>query len=281
MSTQLKVVQPVSPSQPLSGRGTALHIHGLKKSFGDREVLHGLDLDIQSGEFVALVGRSGCGKSTLLRLIAGLDKPTSGEIRFDDAVQNGVNPDVRVMFQDSRLLPWQRVLANVAIGLPRDRLAGAQEVLAQVGLEDRRSDWPAQLSGGQRQRVALARALVHHPLLLLLDEPLGALDALTRIGMQDLIERLWTAGGFTALLVTHDVQEAIALADRIILIDEGRIALDRRVTLPRPRVRGSVAFAALEESILRHVLQQPPTEPETPFGDLSLTTTVAQVHWAI
>lgn len=281
MPTQLKVVTPASASVPTPVRGTALHIEGVKKSFGEREVLHGLDLHIEGGEFVALVGRSGCGKSTLLRLIAGLETPTAGEIRFEDNVQYGVNPDVRIMFQDSRLLPWQRVLANVALGLPRDRLAGAQEVLGQVGLEDRRNDWPAQLSGGQRQRVALARALVHHPRLLLLDEPLGALDALTRIGMQDLIERLWIAGGFTALLVTHDVQEAIALADRIILIDEGRIALDRRVNLPRPRLRGSAVFAALEESILRHVLQQEPTEPETPFGDLSLTTTVAQVHWAI
>jgi sulfonate transport system ATP-binding protein len=157
------------------------------------------------------------------------------------------------MFQDARLLPWKRVKDNITLGL---RGADALGVLRQVGLADRALDWPARLSGGQRQRVALARALIHDPQLLLLDEPLGALDALTRIGMQGLIETLWRERRFTALLVTHDVQEAVALADRVVLIEDGRIALDLRIDLPRPRERGSAAFAALEARILDRVLRR-------------------------
>jgi sulfonate transport system ATP-binding protein len=144
---------------------------------------------------------------------------------------------------------------NVALGLPRESDAAAAAALRQVGLEDRAAEWPAVLSGGQRQRVALARALAHQPQLLLLDEPLGALDALTRIDMQRLIEGIWQACGFTALLVTHDVQEAVALADRVVLIEDGRITLDRRIDLPRPRSRGNPAFAQLEEEILARVLR--------------------------
>jgi sulfonate transport system ATP-binding protein len=161
-----------------------------------------------------------------------------------------------MMFQDARLLPWKSVAQNVALGLPGQARAQAAEVLRLVGLGDRGSDWPAQLSGGQRQRVALARALVHRPGLLLLDEPLGALDALTRIGMQQLIEDIWRRDGFTAVLVTHDVGEAVALADRILVIDEGRVVLDERVELARPRSRGSAAFAALEARVLRVVMKQ-------------------------
>jgi sulfonate transport system ATP-binding protein len=160
------------------------------------------------------------------------------------------------------------VLDNVALGLPRERRAEAAEVLAQVGLADRANEWPARLSGGQRQRVALARALVHHPRLLLLDEPLGALDALTRLEMQALIESLWRRLGFTALLVTHDVSEAIALADRVVLVEDGRITLDQRVPLARPRQRGSAAFAQLEEAVLRRVMQQQSpasSDAELPF----------------
>jgi sulfonate transport system ATP-binding protein len=216
-------------------------------------VLHAVDLQIEAGEFVAVVGRSGCGKSTLLRLIAGLEPATGGRIRFGES---GAAPETRIMFQDARLLPWKRVLDNVALGLPRASTAAAN-ALRQVGLEERRGEWPAVLSGGQRQRVALARALVHDPELLLLDEPLGALDALTRIEMQQLIESLWQERGFTALLVTHDVQEALALADRVVLIEDGRIALDERIALPRPRVRGNPLFAQLEERILARVLQRP------------------------
>jgi sulfonate transport system ATP-binding protein len=169
------------------------------------------------------------------------------------------------MFQDARLLPWKRVVDNVALGLPPERRGDALKVLEQVGLADRANDWPARLSGGQRQRVSLARALVHNPRLLLLDEPLGALDALTRIEMHRLIENLWRASGFTALLVTHDVQEAVALADRVILIEDGRIALDEVIHLPRPRSQGDAAFAALEKRILDRVLQKPAAPERASF----------------
>jgi sulfonate transport system ATP-binding protein len=232
-------------------RGLAVRLRQVDKAFGERGVLHGIDLDIEPGEFVAIVGRSGSGKSTLLRLVAGLDAPTSGLLTLD-----GPASDVRIMFQDARLLPWKRVADNIALGLEGgDAPARARGALAQVGLPERAHDWPAVLSGGQRQRVALARALVHAPRLLLLDEPLGALDALTRVEMQRLIEDLWREHGFTALLVTHDVGEAVALADRVLLVEDGRIAHDERVTLARPRSRANPVFAATEERVLQRVLQ--------------------------
>jgi sulfonate transport system ATP-binding protein len=240
-----------------TGRGESLSVQGLNKSFGAREVLRNTQLDVKPGQFIVLVGRSGCGKSTLLRLVAGLDSATSGRIELDGKVLSGLSGSTRIMFQEARLLPWKRVIDNVALGLPPERRADALKVLAQVGLEDRANDWPARLSGGQRQRVSLARALVHNPRLLLLDEPLGALDALTRVEMHRLIEDLWQANGFTALLVTHDVQEAVALADRVILIEDGRIALDEPIALARPRSQGDAAFAALEKRILDRVLQKP------------------------
>ncbi|NYH98719.1 ATP-binding cassette domain-containing protein [Cupriavidus plantarum] len=240
--------------------GVALHVQQVVKRYNGREVLHGIELQTKPGEFVAIVGRSGCGKSTLLRLVAGLEGSDDGAITFDGKNGRAQREDIRVMFQDARLLPWKRVLDNVALGLSKERVPDAAQVLAQVGLAERAQEWPARLSGGQRQRVALARALVHHPRLLLLDEPLGALDALTRIEMQGLIESLWRRLGFTALLVTHDVSEAIALADRVVLIEDGRIALDERVDLPRPRQRGSVAFAQLEERVLRRVMQHEGSE---------------------
>jgi sulfonate transport system ATP-binding protein len=244
-------------------------------------VLSHTEITITPGEFVAIVGRSGCGKSTLLRLVAGLESPTTGSLRIDGEEITGLREDTRIMFQDSRLLPWRRVYDNVALGLPPAQRSRANEVLAQVGLGDRGGDWPARLSGGQRQRVSLARALVHNPRLLLLDEPLGALDALTRIEMHQLIEGLWQRKGFTALLVTHDVQEAVALADRVILIEDGRIALDERIELARPRVRGSAAFAALEARVLNRVLSKDGHEPSNERGDHSLFASVAQVRWAI
>ncbi len=229
--------------------GLALKLRGVAKSFGTRHVLQDLDLSIAPGEFVALVGRSGCGKSTLLRLIAGLDAPSAG------LVEAGAPQERRLMFQDARLLPWKRVVDNVALGLEgSDARPRAMEALAQVGLAGRGDDWPATLSGGQRQRVALARALVHRPRLLLLDEPLGALDALTRLEMHRLIEQLWRRHGFTALLVTHDVAEAVALADRVLLIDRGGIALDATVALPRPRSRAAPGFAELEDRVLCHIV---------------------------
>jgi sulfonate transport system ATP-binding protein len=234
--------------------GLALTLRGVDKSFGPRHVLQNLDLNVAPGEFVALVGRSGCGKSTLLRLIAGLDKPSAG------SVEAGAADERRLMFQDARLLPWKRVVDNVALGLTgRNAKTRAMEALEQVGLAGRGDEWPATLSGGQRQRVALARALVHRPRLLLLDEPLGALDALTRLEMHRLIEQLWQRHGFTALLVTHDVAEAVALADRVLLIDRGGIALDATVSLPRSRSRAAPGFAELEDRVLRHIIGGPAT----------------------
>jgi sulfonate transport system ATP-binding protein len=231
-------------------RGAHLVLRGLGKQYAGRTVLDRVDLKIKPGEFVAVVGRSGCGKSTLLRAIAGLEQPDSGQVKIGGG---GARPEVRMMFQDARLLPWKTVLDNVALGLPDGR-ERARAALASVGLEARAGEWPAVLSGGQRQRVALARALVHRPQLLLLDEPLGALDALTRIEMQRLIESLWLERGFTAVLVTHDVQEAVVLADRVLLIEDGRLALDVPVGLARPRARGSVDFGALEKQVLDKVL---------------------------
>ena len=253
-------IEKVLSATPVASHGIDVRCRGLSKSFGDLEVLKNIDLEITQGEFVAIVGRSGCGKSTLLRLVAGLEQSTEGHITFDGANQSGLNNDVRIMFQDARLLPWKNVLDNVALGLSLREFSRAREVLGQVGLVDRADDWPGVLSGGQRQRVALARALVHEPRLLLLDEPLGALDALTRIEMQSLIERLWRRNGFTALLVTHDVQEAVALADRVILVENGRIALDQRIDLPRPRERGTAAFAEIEGRVLSRVLNVAPPE---------------------
>ena len=251
-------------------RSVGIDIAGLSKRYAQRVVLDGLGLHIRAGQFVAIVGRSGCGKSTLLRLVAGLESPSAGRVEFERDAGAAV-PDIRIMFQEARLLPWKRVLDNVALGLPKDKQGDARRALEQVGLAERAHDWPAVLSGGQRQRVALARALVHEPQLLLLDEPLGALDALTRIEMQQLIEAVWRARGFTGLLVTHDVDEAVALADRVVLIEDGRIVLDVPVDLPRPRQRGSAAFAGLVERVLRRVLQQPdavaalaPAQPEAP-----------------
>jgi sulfonate transport system ATP-binding protein len=263
-------------------RGVALEAKSLSKQYGQRTVLDRAQLHVAPGEFVAIVGRSGCGKSTLLRLVAGLEAASGGSLLIAGTPHKGLREDTRIMFQEARLLPWKRVIDNVALGLPPERRADAIKVLEQVGLGERQNDWPARLSGGQRQRVALARALVHQPDLLLLDEPLGALDALTRIEMHALIEGLWQRNGFTALLVTHDVQEAVALADRVVLIEDGVIALDVRVDLARPRHRGDAAFAALEERILNRVLQRAPLN-ETPAYDEPPWPGVAAhgLRWAI
>ena len=246
------------PAVRLNSSGSTVRLRKVRKAFGQHTVLHEIDLDIQAGQFVAIVGRSGCGKSTLLRLLAGLDQPTGGQIRIDN-LDAGWNDRVRLMFQEPRLLPWQRVAANVEVGLSHtfnsdSRRRQTIEALAQVGLAERAAAWPAILSGGQKQRVALARALVSHPRLLAFDEPLGALDALTRIEMQALIEQVWQDKGFTAIVVTHDVSEAVALADRILLLDMGRIAMDIPVNLPRPRRRGDPQAAAIEGQILDRLL---------------------------
>lgn len=231
----------------------AFSFRNVAKQFGGKAVLQGINLDVHEGQFVAVIGKSGCGKSTLLRLLAGLDKPTSGELVHGAGTTD--QKRTRIMFQEPRLLPWARVIANVEVGLTGIEKGEAArkkslEILAEVGLADRGGEWPAVLSGGQRQRVALARALVGHPSILALDEPLGALDALTRIEMQQLLERIWLAKKFTAVLVTHDVTEAVALADRVVVIDSGKIALDLTIPVERPRRHASPELAFFERQIL-------------------------------
>src|SRR4051794_38277695 len=251
---------PRSEPAPPAPRGLAITARYLAKSFGGHPVLRGINVHVPAGQFVAIVGRSGCGKSTLLRLLLNLDQPSGGEFWFGDREGQKPGPRaVRVMFQEPRLLPWASVLGNVEVGLGEERMSPdardrALAALREVGLADRRDEWPSVLSGGQKQRVALARALVSRPRVLAFDEPLGALDALTRISMQRLLERVWLDQGFTAIMVTHDVAEAVALADRVLVIEEGRIAHDVVVNTARPRERGSAELAGLEGSILSHLL---------------------------
>jgi sulfonate transport system ATP-binding protein len=215
----------------------------IRRRFGAREVLRGIELDLAEGEFVALLGRSGSGKSTLLRILAGLDPEAEG---------HAVVPDRRaVVFQDARLLPWLHLLENVTLGLrDRDAAASGCRALAEVGLEDRVGDWPKNLSGGEAQRVALARALVREPGLLLLDEPFGALDALTRIKMHELLQHLCDRHHPTVLLVTHDVDEAILLADRVLVLTDGQISLDLAVAIEGPRRRDNPQMVELRARLL-------------------------------
>ncbi len=223
----------------------AVRVQQLVRGFGDRTVLDGLDLEIGAGEFVALLGRSGSGKSTLLRALAHLDRDVSGTGLVD------VPENSSVVFQDARLLPWQRVLANVVLGLHGpDAEARGRAALAEVGLAGRERAWPNELSGGEQQRVALARALVSEPALLLADEPFGALDALTRLRMHGLLRELCARHRPAVLLVTHDVDEAITLADRVLLLDAGRIVVDRAIDLPAPRSHRQPGFLAYRESLL-------------------------------
>ena len=220
-----------------------VRIRDLRRSFGDRRVLDGLDLDIASGEFVALIGRSGSGKSTLLRTLAGLDRDTAGEV--------SVEGTVAVAFQEPRLVPWKRVLANICLGLRvEDPAAAARTALAEVGLTERADAWPLTLSGGEAQRASLARALVREPRLLLLDEPFSALDALTTITMHRLVVRLWAHHQPSVLLVTHDVDEALTLADRVLVLANGRIGYSCRIDVPRPRDRNQSQLAGLRTRLL-------------------------------
>ncbi|MFD8249497.1 ABC transporter ATP-binding protein [Nocardia sp. NPDC059691] len=225
-------------------RGVGVQVRGLTRGFGERTVLDGITLTIPAGQFVALLGRSGSGKSTLLRALAGLDYDVAGSGTLR------VPAKTSVVFQDSRLLPWQRVLANVLYGQPRSRKAAAVRVLTEVGLAGRERAWPNQLSGGEQQRVSLARSLVGEPDLLLADEPFGALDALTRIKMHELLRQLIRRRRPTVLLVTHDVDEAIALADRVLVLDEGRITVDVPVDLPAERDPSLPEFQRVRRALL-------------------------------
>ncbi|MDR3177192.1 MAG: ATP-binding cassette domain-containing protein [Desulfovibrio sp.] len=234
--------------------GVEVRVCGLEKSYAGRIVLDSLSFSMRPGEFAAVVGRSGCGKSTLLRHLVGLELPDAGEVLVNGQRRACLHADTRIMFQEDRLLPWKTVLHNVSLGLGEAGMPAARAALAAVGLADRADDWPAVLSGGQKQRVSLARALAHAPSFLLLDEPMGALDALTRLEMQRLIEELWLERRFTALLVTHDVGEAITLADRIILLENGRIARDLAVDLQRPRRRNAKEFGRLEVEVLEWIM---------------------------
>ncbi len=221
-----------------------VEVRDLTRRFGDRVVLDSLRLRIPHGQFVALLGRSGSGKSTLLRALAGLDYDVAGSGTLR------VPAKTSVVFQDSRLLPWQRVLANVLYGQPRSRREAGLRVLAEVGLAGRERAWPTELSGGEQQRVSLARSLVGEPDLLLADEPFGALDALTRIKMHELLRELIRRHGPTVLLVTHDVDEAIALADRVLVLDEGRIGVDLPVDLPGERDPSLPEFQKIRRTLL-------------------------------
>ncbi|CRZ18574.1 ABC transporter ATP-binding protein [Mycolicibacterium neworleansense] len=227
---------------------TVVEVQGLHRAFGEQQVLENLELQIADGEFVAMLGRSGSGKSTLLRVLAGLDGQVTGSVR--------VPRSRAVVFQNPRLLPWRRALANVTFALPDagpdapTRTARGRSALEEVGLAEKTRAWPLSLSGGEAQRVSLARALVREPDLLLLDEPFGALDALTRLKMYGLLHELWSRRHMAVLHVTHDVDEAILLADRVVVLSGGQVSLDRRVDLPFPRTRSDDGFDELRRVLL-------------------------------
>ncbi|WCB96205.1 Aliphatic sulfonates import ATP-binding protein SsuB [Baekduia alba] len=218
-------------------------VRNLRRDYGERTVLRELDLDIAPGEFVALLGKTGCGKTTLLRVLAGLDPATAGTVEAPGRPA--------VVFQEPRLLPWKRVLDNVTLGQKGGGIKdAARQALQEVGLEAHADAWPLTLSGGEAQRAALARALVREPQLLLLDEPFAALDALTRIKMHALVSALWRRHRPAVLLVTHDVDEALLLADRVIVMADGRIAHHERIEADHPRDRTDDWFEGLRTDLL-------------------------------
>jgi NitT/TauT family transport system ATP-binding protein len=231
--------------------------HAYAVKAGTLPVLDDVSLRVAPGELVAILGPSGCGKSTLLRLLAGLERPASGDVTVDGEPITAPDPEHALVFQDPTLFPWRTVWQNVAIGPQargrlKDERERIDEAIALVGLEGFEDARPQQLSGGMAQRAALARALVNRPSLLLLDEPLGRLDALTRLSMQRELLRLWETGGFTALLVTHDVDEALVLADRVVVMSPrpARILADLPVEVARPRAHDDARLIALRREIL-------------------------------
>jgi sulfonate transport system ATP-binding protein len=257
MTNQKSLAIPVE-----SLNGAAVVATNVRRGFQGRDVLRNVNLTIEGDEFVALLGRSGSGKSTLLRILGGLDADYEGAVLV---------PQRRaVVFQEARLVPWLRVLANVVLGLSPRRQGRSVlrqrglDALREVELDQHAHDWPLTLSGGEAQRVALARALVREPQLMLLDEPFGALDALTRIRMQSLLQRLCERHRPAVLLVTHDVDEAILLADRVTVLVDGVIALDVPVDIERPRNRGDARFIDLRNRLLREL----GVEERAPFTSL-------------
>jgi sulfonate transport system ATP-binding protein len=238
------------------------------------QALSGVSLAVQEGEILAIVGGSGCGKSTLLRLAAGLDRPTHGTIAVDGTVIDAPHPYVGIVFQEPRLLPWLTVADNIGFGLgdvaKEERRDRVERVLQRIGLAGYGPRWPRELSGGQAQRVAIARALVTQPKVLLLDEPFSALDAFTRISLQDALLALWDAQKPTLVIVTHDVEEGVALADRVVVMQPhpGRLFAEMRVDLARPRDRLSDSFVAAERKVLRALDGSlSPTESATTRSD--------------
>ncbi|MCK6403234.1 MAG: ABC transporter ATP-binding protein [Sphaerotilus natans subsp. sulfidivorans] len=238
-------------------------------------VLQKIDLTVQPGEFVSIVGSSGCGKSTLLRLVVGLEADYQGELLLDGARIAGTSLDRGIVFQEHRLFPWLNVEQNIALGLINAELPESEkrrsiaEHIALVGLKGFETAYPHQLSGGMSQRVAIARALVNRPRVLLLDEPFGALDALTRSHLQQELVRIWAAEGITAILVTHDVEEAVFLGDRVVVMEPrpGRIRRIVPVDLARPRDRASLAFARIKDDVLQEFGGEAPRRISPAFSD--------------
>ncbi len=271
LNSNIFAFRPVDGMMPASSKPPApvVQLRGFTRKFGKHVVLDGIDLDIAEGEFVALLGRSGSGKTTLLRTLAGLDASDEGNVKLPNARA--------VVFQEPRLLPWKRVWENVLLGYDMRALGGsqkaralAQKALAEVGLDHRVNVWPATLSGGEAQRAALARALVREPKLLLLDEPFASLDALTRMKMQGLVAALCRAHSPAVLLVTHDVDEAIALADRVLVLAEGKLIVERRIDLPPTRHAGHPDFIALRQYFLSALgveMENPVVVPAAASGD--------------
>lgn len=238
-----------------SGDDLVVDLRSVNKRFGEQVILDNVDLRIRRGEFVALLGQSGSGKTTLLRILLSLDHANEGSVRVTDSRT--------IVFQEPRLLPFIKVWKNVLVGLAGLDRQRAVDALREVGLESKSDRWPRSLSGGEAQRVALARALVRTPELLLADEPFASLDALTRLRMQWLVQELWTEHNPAILLITHDVDEAVLLADRILVLKAGRLSVDVQVNLPRPRLRASPGFASLTAMLLAElgVLEAPEVAP--------------------
>lgn len=289
------LAQPERAATPAAPGGAAarsggLAIRGIGKHYQlegqSRTVLRNIDLRIQPGEFVAIVGPSGCGKSTLLRLISGLDNDYQGSIELDGLRITGTSLDRGIVFQDHRLLPWLTVEKNIELALlnrdlaPRAKAALVAEFIALVNLQGFEKAYPHQLSGGMAQRAAIARGLVNSPKVLLLDEPLGALDALTRVYLQQELQRIWSEQRSTMIMVTHDVEEAVYLGDRIVVMDgDGSIARVVSVPLPHPRDRASPVLARLKDEILAKLLKTPERDHLVEIPRDAQRATPAKLNW--